>query len=171
MPELTRLEAIRLLELNNVPLNVIEHCLTVSDFAKEVGQRIKEKGHEVDIDFVDTAAILHDIGRAKTHSIDHGIVGAAILKDHPRYARVCESHIGGGISKEDAISIGLPPKDYLPRTIEEKIVCYADKLVHGTERKTMDETIKKFASRLGGDHPTIERMMRLDSEIRGLMGE
>ena len=171
MPRLTRQEAIRLLEVNNVPKNVVEHCLYVSDFAVEIAQKIKNRGHTVDVGFVETAAILHDIGRSKTHGIRHGIEGATILKDYPKYARVCETHIGGGIGKDEATKLGLPEKDYIPGTLEEKIICYADKLMHGTEKKTLNETTSKFAERLGPNHPTIDRIIKLESEIRGLMGE
>jgi uncharacterized protein len=164
-------EAEKQLQLNNVPNNVIEHCLTVSSLAKDIAKKIKQNNHKVDIDFVETAAALHDIGRSKTHDIRHGIEGAKILKDYPEYARVCERHIGAGITADEAKKLGLPPKDYLPETLEEKIICYADKLISGTEKTTLDTTLQKFKERLGENHPTIERIKKLDKEIKELIGE
>jgi uncharacterized protein len=169
MPRLNLEQARQLLELNNVPSNVIEHCLTVSVFAKEIAKKIKKNGHTIDIDFVESAALLHDIGRSKTHDIRHGIVGGKILSKYPRYARVCERHIGGGITKEEAAKLGLPARDYIPKTLEEKVVCYADKLVHGTKKVSLDETLEKFRMRLGKGHPAIGRIKGLDLEIRALI--
>lgn len=166
---LTRDDALRLLKINNVQQNVIEHCITVADLANEIAQKIKDNGHKVDAGFIETAALLHDIGRCKTHGVTHGIEGAKILKDYPRYARVCERHLGGGITKDEAKKLGLPPKDYLPETLEERIICYADKLIDGTRKTTLNETLKKYAKRLGPKHPTIGRMKRLEKEINKLM--
>jgi len=171
MSVLKKVDALRLLEVNNVPDNVLEHCLSVSALATKIAHRIKNNGHEVDTEFVETAGLLHDIGRARTHGIRHGVEGAAMLKDYPEYARVCERHIGGGIGRDEAERLGLPPKDYFPETLEEKIICYADKLMHGTEENALDETLKKFAKRLGADHPSIGRIRELAREMRSLMGE
>src|SRR5512137_409123 len=99
MSALSRHDSIKLLEVNNVQHNVIEHCLTVWIISKEIAEKIKRNGHRIDTEFVETAAILHDIGRSKTHGISHGVEGAKILKEFPEYARVCERHIGGGIKK------------------------------------------------------------------------
>ncbi|MFH0862078.1 MAG: TIGR00295 family protein [Candidatus Altiarchaeota archaeon] len=166
-----REKSIQLLKSNNVQHNVIEHCLVVSSFAKEIAEKIKSNGHEIDMDFVESAALLHDIGRSKTHGIRHGIEGAALMKEYPRYARVCESHIGGGIGKDEAERIGLPAKDYLPETLEEKVICYADKLIHGTRKASLEQTLEKFRKRLGAHHPSIDRILELDREIRKLSGD
>lgn len=171
MPLLSREQAIQQLKTNNVQQDVIEHCLTVSSFAKEIAEKIKSNGHMIDVEFVETAAILHDIGRSKTHGIGHGVEGAAIMKEHPRYARVCERHIGAGITKEEAKKLGLPAKDYMPLTLEEKVVCIADKLIHDTTKAGIDETLEKFRKRLGAHHPSVERITKLYEEIRGLAGD
>jgi uncharacterized protein len=164
-------EALNLLKDAGTAQDVAEHCLAVSALASEMAEKIRARGHGIDVGFVETAAILHDIGRGKTHGIAHGIEGAKILKAYPAYARVCECHIGGGIEKREAERLGLPPKDYLPKTLEEKVVCYADKLMHGTRKATLEETVRKFEGRLGEGHPTISRIRRLEREMRGLMGE
>jgi uncharacterized protein len=169
MSSLRKDQAIKLLEENNVQQNVIEHCLTVSGVAVGFAKMINARGHDIDVGFVETGALIHDIGRAKTHGIMHGIEGAKILSDFPRYARVCERHIGGGITKEEARTLGLPARDYLPETLEEEVICYADKLVHGDRITTIDETIRKFEERLGPDHPTIGRIRHLDRKMRALM--
>lgn len=104
--------------------NVVEHCLAVSEYAYELALAIKNKGYEVDVELVRLGGLLHDIGRSRTHGIEHGVVGAEILRElgfDEKLALIAERHIGAGITKEEAIELGLPPKDYLPITLEEKL--------------------------------------------------
>jgi uncharacterized protein len=96
----------------------------------------------VDEGFLYEAAMLHDIGilmtatpRLDCHGphpyICHGILGRRMLEDHglPRHGRVCERHVGVGISIEEirARRLPLPVRDMRPVTLEEELVCYADK--------------------------------------------
>lgn len=127
--------------------NVVEHCLAVSEYAYELALAIKNKGYEVDVELVRLGGLLHDIGRSRTHGIEHGVVGAEILRElgfDEKLALIAERHIGAGITKEEAIELGLPPKDYLPITLEEKIVAHADNLIFGTKRVEIDDVIKKI---------------------------
>ena len=154
------------------PKNVVEHCLAVSDYAYELALAIKNNGYDVDVELVRLGGLLHDIGRSKTHGIDHGVVGAEILRElgfDERLALIAERHIGAGITKEEAIELGLPPKDYLPVTLEEKIVAHADNLIFGTERVEIDDVIKKFEKRLDKNHPSIKRIILLNDEITSLL--
>ena len=78
-------------------------------------------------------ALLHDIGRALSHDITHGFKGANILRKEglpENVALIVERHVLGGFTSSEALHLGLPPKDFLPTTLEEKIVCVADKLGH-----------------------------------------
>jgi uncharacterized protein len=63
--------------------------------------------------------------------ICHGIIGREILEAEglPRHALVCEHHTGSGLTIDEIIAqeLPLPHRDMLPTTIEEKLVCYADK--------------------------------------------
>ncbi len=92
--------------------------------------------------FVYEAALLHDIGMIRTWAPDigcrgaspyilHGTLGAAMLEAEGlvRHARVCERHTGAGLSAGDIIAadLPLPHRDFLPETLEEKVICYADK--------------------------------------------
>ena len=161
-PSLSREGALEILKANMVEDNVIEHCIAVSRLAGKIARNARENGRSVDVGFVETAALLHDVGRGQTHGIMHGVEGARVMKGFPRYARVCERHVGGGISMHEAAELGLPPKDYLPKTLEERIVCFADKLMDGTRKMCLDEVVRKFQGRLGKDHPTIGRILELD---------
>jgi uncharacterized protein len=95
-----------------------------------------------DLAFVESAALLHDIGifltdsptldcHGREPSIRHGILGREILEalGMPRHGIVCERHVGVGISAEDIrrFDLPLPVRDMRPVTVEEQIICYADK--------------------------------------------
>ena len=143
-------DAIDLLIRSECSADVIEHCRAVADYAKKIAITIREnathKGQQVqiDIDAVFMGALLHDIGRSKTHGIDHAVTGAKIALENgldEKLVKIIERHIGAGIPKEEAKGLGLPEKDYVPVTIEEKIVAHADNLIFGKEIGTMDELI------------------------------
>ncbi|EHP87223.1 TIGR00295 family protein [Methanotorris formicicus] len=152
--------------------NVVEHCIAVSDYAYEIGLQIRNNGYEVDLNLVRLGGLLHDIGRSKTHSIEHGVVGAEILRMYgfdERLALIAERHIGAGITKKEAIELGLSPKDYIPITLEEKIVAHADNLISGTKRVDIDFVVDKFRKMLGDNHPSVERILKLNDEINSLL--
>lgn len=95
----------------------------------------------LDMDFIEEAALLHDIGVALTSApglgchgsapyILHGIIGREILEKEglPRHGLICERHIGVGLTVDDIKeqNLPLPLRDMVPVTTEEKIVAYAD---------------------------------------------
>lgn len=122
---------------------------------------------DIDRDFVEEAAMLHDIGIVKTDApgikcygtepyIRHGILGAEMLRGEGllRHARVCERHTGAGLSRREieAQNLPLPHQDFLPETIEEQLICYADKFfskTHLDREKPLDKvehSIAKFGT-------------------------
>lgn len=163
-------EAFEILKAKDTPEDVIAHCKAVSSLAREFAERISGRGVDVDVDFVASSALLHDVGRSATHSIRHGVEGAKILSSHPMYARVCRCHIGGGITADEAVGLGLEGEDFVPESLEEKIVCVSDKLVFGVKRVSLDAALAKFSKRLGPEHPSIFRIRMLYDEVVGLAG-
>ena len=169
----TEEEALDLLEKVGCSKGVIQHCIAVKNIALDLAKKLKKKGISVDIDLVKVGALLHDIGRAKTHSIDHVIAGSKIAKDAglpKEVIAIIERHAGGGISMDEAERLGWPKRDYIPQSLEEKIVCYADKLVDENCRLGVENTLKEMASELGSDHPALERIKKLDEEMKRLLG-
>ncbi|NJD52920.1 MAG: TIGR00295 family protein [Candidatus Methanoperedens sp.] len=174
-------DAIDLLIRSGCSADVIEHCKAVADYAKKIALNIRENAahksiHEkqpvqIDIDAVFTGALLHDIGRSKTHGIGHAVAGAKIALENDldeKLVKIIERHIGAGIPREEAKGLGLPEKDYMPVTIEEKIVAHADNLIFGKEIGTIDELIlnlrkKKLEERV------IDRFIVLNNEISAMM--
>jgi len=119
---------------------LVEHGKLVAQKALAAAQRVPEL--KPDLEFINTAAVLHDIGIFLTKSPDfgcygkhpyicHGILGGELLKKkgHPELALVCERHIGVGISIADIqhYNLPLPSRDMIPLSIEEQLICYADK--------------------------------------------
>jgi uncharacterized protein len=170
----SRETTIRLLEKSSCPPNVIQHCKTVAKLAVKMARILQKKGYNVNIELVEIGALLHDIGRSKTHSVDHAIAGAQITKSAglpDTITRIIERHVGGGIPQDEAEKLGWSKKDYLPETLEERIVTYADKLIDGNHRVSIDETIAHFSRKLGKNHPSIARLKTLDEEFQLLLGE
>ena len=115
------------------------HSRQVAAKCLEVCGRHPELG--VDRLCVEEAAMLHDIGIRWCHApgifcmgdepyLLHGLIGGRLLREAGmvRHARVCERHTGAGITRRqiEERQLPLPPDDYLPETMEEKLVCYAD---------------------------------------------
>ena len=126
---------------------LVVHSILVTRKALEIGKKVAAK-QKCNLNFIYEAAMLHDIGfgfpgEAETRAdleknfpgitsayIAHGFYGAEILRREglAEHARVAESHIGVGLSKSEIVQNGwpMPARDYLPATIEEEIISYAD---------------------------------------------
>lgn len=153
---------------------VIKHCKTVSALAVKFAKACASKGYSVDVNLVEVGALLHDIGRSKTHDVTHAVVGTEIAKSlhlPKSIVSIIECHIGGGIKADEAEKLGLPIKDYFPVTLEEKLVAYADKLIEGSRIVSIEQTIEQFSKTLGHDHPAIDRIIRLHEELFPLIGD
>jgi len=123
---------------------LLTHSRQVSDRALSIIDRHPEweANGLVDRQFVEEAAMLHDIGiifcdAPKIHCfgshkyIEHGYLGAELLRQEglPKHALVAERHTGTGITIEqvEREELPIPERDYCPQSLEEKIICYADK--------------------------------------------
>jgi len=140
---------------------VIAHCEAVSRTAIEIVEQVKSV--PVDRELVRLGGLFHDIGRARSHDIHHALAGVQIGRElgfsEPILA-IIERHIGAGITAAEAERLGLPKKDYLPVSPEEKIVSYADNLTKGSEPMLFDEAMERFRKILGPDHEEIQGWMK-----------
>lgn len=170
-------EAIALLISSGCTNDVIEHCKTVAQYVRKIAvnisRRAKKRGQpiNIDMDAVYFGALLHDIGRSKTHGIDHAVVGASIAIENglsDTVVKIIERHIGAGIPRDEAMALGLPEKDYLPVTIEEKIVAHADNLVFGGKVGTLDELVLVLRKKQINE-TIIRRIIELNNEICAMM--
>lgn len=166
-------QALQFLHDRGCSKNVISHCKTVADLAVEIGEACREKGIDVDLQLVEIGALLHDIGRTKTHSVHHAVAGAEIAESlglPDQIISIIKRHVGGGIPAKTAERLGWPKGIYIPRTMEEKIVSYADKLIEGAHRVPIERTIQKFRSE-NLPSSAIRRLRKLHKEITNLMGD
>lgn len=164
---------LNLLKKLKIPLSVRRHSEKVADKAMQIGSKIKKT--KVDMHLIEIGALLHDIGRTKAHGFKHALIGGKIIRQRgfsERLARICETHILGGIDKEDAGKIGLPIKDYLPTTLEEKIICLADKHMAGTKEVSIQERFNRWFQKYGKSEILIKsknRIEKIQNEIESLM--
>ena len=129
---------------------LLAHSRQVADRALSILSNHSEwlDSGEVDPVFVEEAAMLHDIGvvlcdAPKIHCfgshayIEHGYLGAEILRQEglAKHAAVAERHTGTGITYEQILreQLPIPLKDYTPQTLEERLICYADKFYSKTK--------------------------------------
>ncbi len=134
---------------------VIEHSMDVLERALELHERFGG-----DLKLITAGALLHDVGRSVSHSVEHGIEGGKIARDegwHEELAKIIERHIGGGITKDEAEVQGIPVKSYVPETLEEKLICHADNTAGGKER--FDDLINRTEE--AGYKESAERMREL----------
>jgi len=126
---------------------IVKHCQAVAMAAKMMADEFERRGGAIDKKAVTAGALLHDLGRSKTQTVRHGVEGAEILQMEGVDMKVVEMvrrHIGAGIAPEEAKKLGLPEFDYIPRTIEERIVCFADKMVDADKVRPFGEEVHRF---------------------------
>jgi len=167
----TRTNAIKFLSKIGCSKSVVDHCIVVSNLAAAIAKACERRGIPVDIKLVEVASLLHDAGRSVTHDVRHGVIGGALARANgfdERVVRIIETHVGAGIPADEAEKIGLPKRDFMPETIEEKIVAYADKLMKGKKRIEVDEVLEEFSKTLGANHPALNRFRNLHMEISTL---
>ncbi|MCW4046485.1 MAG: TIGR00295 family protein [Candidatus Bathyarchaeota archaeon] len=168
----SREQALQLLRETRCAPAVIRHCEAVAEVALKTAKVLKEKGFKVDSNLVEIGALLHDIGRAKTHTVHHAVVGAEIAEAAglpDAVISIIKRHVGGGITAEEAEKFGWPKDVYVPMTLEEKIVSYADKLIEGTKQAPVEVTVRKLVEEHKED--AAERVQRLHEEICHLLGD
>ena len=155
---------IEILKKEKTPPNVIAHSIAVCKKSMEIAENFPE----ADKDLIRKGALLHDIGRSRTHGITHAIEGRKIASEYgygEDVLNIIERHIGAGITKEEASALGLFEKSYVPETLEEKIVAHADNLISGTKEVDVDYVIKKWKSRMENPEDNIKRLIKLDEEL------
>jgi len=147
---------------------LVEHCKAVTKKALEIAHNVPYL--KPDLEFIKEAAMLHDIGIYLVNDpeidcsgdkayICHGFLGREILEKEglPKHALVCERHVGVGLSIKDIEeeNLPLPKRDMLPVSVEEEIICFADKFfskneAYLTKEKSIDY-IRQGISRFGVD--------------------
>lgn len=171
---------ISLLRKTGVSEDDIRHCIKVAEKALEIALRT---GAKLNMKLVGRGALFHDLGKAQTHAIAHGGIGAEIGRDlglPKEVIDIMEKHIRGGLTEEEARELGLPVKDYALKTLEEKIIIYADRLVDiitdgiveiksEMEAEGRFEEILRQYPKYGKNEKTLNRYLGYHEEIQKLM--
>jgi len=147
---------------------VIIHCCTVNAVAQEIVPRISG----ANVELVTAGALLHDIGRSVDHSIMHAYIGSQIAEAYglpKELVDIIRKHTGAGLDAVDVEEMGLPPADYMPRTIEEKIVAHADNMV--SDNRVVEHTYSVNKLRSKGAFRGADRIEALHRELSELYGE
>jgi uncharacterized protein len=159
----------------------VTHSVHVAEKALEIARFIG--GNSIDQELVGRGALFHDLGKTRTHEMEHGRIGAELGKTiglSDEITSIMEKHIRGGLTEPEARELGLPVKDYTLRRIEERIIIYADRLVdiiHDgivTVESEQDaeerfEDILRAYHKYGKNQITLDRYLGYHREIQGLM--
>ena len=133
----------------------IKHCTAVSRFATYLSNIFAAR-YAINIEFIRTASLLHDIGRYKTHDpILHGVEGYRLLSGlgYLSEAFVCASHVFYGLTSDEALTYGLPEQDFIPRSFEERLIPLVDFLVEHDRAVSLDRRFQtlRLKNRLNRD--------------------
>ena len=160
-------ECIRILRDAGCKKRVIIHCCTVRTVAEQMMKKI-----DCDRDLVIAGAMLHDLGRAKDHSILHAMIGADMATElglPQEIVEIIRKHTGAGLDQQDIDEMGLPQGDYMPKTVEEKIVAHSDNMVSDNAVVSHMHSVEKLV--LKGSKRGAEKIERLHLELSKLYGE
>ncbi len=155
---------------------VLKHSKVVQKHCVELAKKLQKKGFDIDMQLLKNGALLHDIGYFKVYDnkekrIRHGIEGGKILRKegYSKLARIAERHIGLGISKEDIIKqkLQLPKKDFLPKTIEEKIITYIDNFIDMDKKRSARWVYNRFKRKISKDYA--DYFMYVHKELKKIL--
>lgn len=149
---------------------IVAHCVLVAEVAETLAQELHRRGKKVDLQAVKAGGLLHDIGRNRTHAVRHGLEGSEVLKAEgvdEGVINIVRRHVGAGLSREEAKSLGLPDLDYIPQSTEEVVVCFADKMVDSETVRPFEEEVRRF-ERKGHD---VLRLYALKTRLEAELGE
>jgi uncharacterized protein (TIGR00295 family) len=170
---LSRQESIDLLSKYGQGAGWTRHCFSVAEATAKVGN-VLAQNRSIDSSFLWSAALLHDIGRYMTHDpLLHGVEGYKLLSilGHEKEAYICASHILFGLSASEAIHIGLPDRDFVPRTIEEKVVPLVDYLIEYDKPTTLDSRFSSLRERNSENKFFVDRLDRAQEIAQVFMSQ
>ena len=148
-------------EENELKHILLTHSRSVADKALWIADRHPELN--LDRDFLEEAALLHDIGIFLTDAdgihchgahpyICHGYLGSELMQKegYPRHALVCERHTGAGLSLQSILAqeLPVPHREMIPVSLEEQVICFADKFFSKTrldQEKSIERALKSIS--------------------------
>ena len=146
-------------EDNELKQILLTHSRSVADKALWIADRHPELN--LDREFLEEAALLHDIGVFLTDApgihchgthpyICHGYLGSELMRQegYPCHALVCERHTGAGMSLRSILdqNLPVPHRDMVPVSLEEQVICFADKFFSKTHLDVEKPVEKAYKS-------------------------
>ena len=171
---------IELLRLQGMAEEDLAHSIQVAEKALEIARRMTA---DLDMELIGRGALFHDLGKTETHGLQHGRLGAEKGKKlglPPAVNAIMEKHIRGGLTREEALELELPVKDYTLHLLEERVIIYADRLVDiihdgivpiadEEDAETRFKEILDQHIKYGKNEITTRRYRQYHDEIQGLM--
>ena len=148
-------------EDNELKHILLTHSRSVADKALWIADRHPEL--RLDRVFLEEAAMVHDIGIFMTDApgiycfgphpyICHGYLGSDLMRKEgfPQHALVCERHTGAGMSLQGILEqqLPVPHREMVPVSLEEQVICFADKFfskTHLDKEKSVDKALKSIS--------------------------
>jgi len=151
----------------------IKHCLAVSSLATYLSNIFISR-YPVNIEFVRTASLLHDIGRFKTHDpILHGVEGYKLLSElgYEAEAFMCASHILFGLNSSEALQYSLPRNDFIPTSFEERLIPLVDFSVEHDRPVLLRERFEHLRHRNGNNNDFLSKLDKAEQKAESLMNQ
>ncbi len=148
-------EARELLNKYHVPKSIIEHSEEVRKNSIIIGTQILAAGNPVDLALLEVGGLLHDIGRWRYckengYSSDqdfHEYETGRLLEElgYAAFGDMLQRHPLGGLTPEETAILGFPePIDLMPKTLDIKIICIADKIRPSVGICTLGQKIEDY---------------------------
>ncbi|MDR2927390.1 MAG: HD domain-containing protein [Cytophagaceae bacterium] len=140
---------------------LVVHSRLVRD--KALSLSLNNAHLNLDNDFIADAAMLHDVGIFLTNApeigclgrypyICHGYLGRELLDREGlnNIAKVAERHTGTGLSlaEIEIQNLPLPRRDMIPVSLEEQLICFADKFFSKGKNLTCEIPLHKIRTEL-----------------------
>jgi putative nucleotidyltransferase with HDIG domain len=129
--------------------NLLLHVQTVAACAYQMAIWLKAGGEKLDPILAHRGGFLHDLAKISPQrkdfpDLDHGSLGAKLLleRNQPELAEIAFRHM--------IFSVAIPER--APRTWEEKLVYFADKIVEGSRVVHLDERLDALKKRYQTDN-------------------
>ncbi|MEW6407456.1 MAG: HDIG domain-containing metalloprotein [Patescibacteria group bacterium] len=157
--------------------NTWRHSQCVWNFAKKIGKLAQKNGYKVDMKFLKRACFIHDLGRMQTGSkgsrelldaVYHGYLGYKLSLKYglpKKLAETCRRHLGGaGLSASVNKKFKMGRKSTFARTIEEKILGYADCRTFHNKIAPFSKAYQRF-SKFPGQGPRLLALQKFIKKI------
>jgi putative nucleotidyltransferase with HDIG domain len=170
----TRADAAKILRDLNPPDWHLAHSEAVADIAAFLGAKIEERGHAINVLLVETASLLHDVGKVirpdhKESEEGHAARGAQWLREHgyDEIAGAVATHPVTLLADDEHYSIWSRDA-----TVEERLVSYADKRAT-SDLVPMEDRFARWIKKHGDNdfmRVAIERARILEREVCAAAG-